>query len=294
MANPHLIPQAKYSSLAVMVMKRSLLSRMKAKAQPCIGRVALFTTSSPITLVDSHQLFSVTDKEIAMSFVLAADAIFQNITSIPKGMIRVGYTTGSSNIKWPTSEFIPTDIRICQDGGSDITADELDVEDGAATNADAVTWYPKANAAFENATRPGQRAPALYTDMNNLTPLVNALVAAHITSGPVLHLAQPGDTLISAEDLLAAAGGPFPVVAIQYKFSGSFDLNVYSPEWYANVSKAPVIDPKPVSGTQKGWAWCTKCQGLFFAPHISTSHCPGGGLHNDSGSFNYELSFGNG
>lgn len=221
-----------------------------------------------------------------MSFVLAADAIFTNISTIPSGLVRVGYTTGSSNIKWPTSEFRATDVRICQDNGSDLTADELDVETGAATNIDACVWWPKAHENFVNAVRPGQRFPALYTDMNNLTPMVNALVNAKITSGPVLHLAQPGDTPLKAEDILAAAGGPFPVIGIQYQFAGSFDLDVYSESWYNNVSK-----PKITSGVQGHWAWCNKCQGLFFAPTISKSHCPAGGIHNDAGSFNYELDY---
>jgi hypothetical protein len=40
---------------------------------------------------------------------------------------------------------------------------------------------------------------------------------------------------------------------------------------------------------QIDWAWCHKCRGLFYGPQQSSSWCPAGGQHNDSGSYNYGL-----
>jgi len=193
-----------------------------------------------------------------MSFITAADAEFKNINSIPVNLIRVGYTTGSVDIKWPTNVFKPSDVRLCQDHGSDKTADGLDIEPDAATNQDAANWWPLAHANFENSTRPGQRFPMLYTFTSNVTPLVNTLIANHITSGPVLFLAEPNDGLVTAEQILAAAGGPFPIVGIQYKFSTLFDLDVFSSDWYNTVSKAITVKPLVPPGQwndPNAWTW---------------------------------------
>ncbi len=42
-------------------------------------------------------------------------------------------------------------------------------------------------------------------------------------------------------------------------------------------------------GTQRGWRWCSKCQGLWFGPNQAASNCPEGGQHSSSGSGNYSL-----
>ncbi|WP_275900284.1 M57 family metalloprotease [Pyxidicoccus trucidator] len=39
---------------------------------------------------------------------------------------------------------------------------------------------------------------------------------------------------------------------------------------------------------QDTWQWCNKCQGLFYAGNPSSS-CPAGGVHGNSGSYNYHL-----
>ena len=41
-------------------------------------------------------------------------------------------------------------------------------------------------------------------------------------------------------------------------------------------------------GTQRGWRWCSKCQGLWFGGNPG-SKCPGGGVHSKTGSGNYSL-----
>lgn len=47
--------------------------------------------------------------------------------------------------------------------------------------------------------------------------------------------------------------------------------------------------PKPQSGTEARWRWCHKCQGLFYGPNAKQSHCPAGGTHDMTGSYDYSL-----
>lgn len=46
-------------------------------------------------------------------------------------------------------------------------------------------------------------------------------------------------------------------------------------------------------GLQFGWSWCSKCRGLYFGPHQSTSLCPAGGQHAgyETGSNYYYLNY---
>jgi hypothetical protein len=39
------------------------------------------------------------------------------------------------------------------------------------------------------------------------------------------------------------------------------------------------------TGWQEGWAWCDKCQGLFYLPFENSSYCPAGGQHDGSESY---------
>jgi len=136
-------------------------------------------------------------------------------------------------------------VRICQNGGSDTTADVLDVEAGAATNEDAAIWYPKARADYEAGRRPGQRRPALYTSANNVTPLVNTLIAAGITAGPGLWQAHWGIGQAAAEEMLNASSGPFPVVGVQYQNGATYDYDVWLESWLTATSVSPTPPPTP-------------------------------------------------
>ena len=98
-----------------------------------------------------------------MAVVAGFDAIHANIGHLPRGAQAAGYTTGSSDIRWVAADWAAHKgaVRICQDSGSDHTADVLDVESGAATNVDAAMWVPRAQAAYKAAARDGQRKPAV-------------------------------------------------------------------------------------------------------------------------------------
>src|SRR5215469_13861451 len=116
-----------------------------------------------------------------MTHILVLDCIHANIGKTPAAAVHAGYTTGSANIKWTAQDWKdhPYAVRICQDAAaSDTTADVLDIENCAATNAEATGWYKAALAAYQSVTRPGQRYPALYTSQSNVTPLINKLTAA--------------------------------------------------------------------------------------------------------------------
>jgi hypothetical protein len=47
-------------------------------------------------------------------------------------------------------------------------------------------------------------------------------------------------------------------------------------------------------GEQSYWAWCDKCQGLFYGPFQSSSYCPALGQHDGSESYNYVIPYGTG
>lgn len=164
--------------------------------------------------------------------VLVMDATHLNINVIPVGTLAALYTTGSPDIKATAADFNkhPNAIHICQDHGSDETADILDSETGAATIQDCINWLPRARAAFNNKTRPGQRWPGLYMSLSTLTEHANALASAHLTNVP-LWIAEWGLDQASAIHNIIAENGPFPTVAFQIKNEGPDDISFFSDEW---------------------------------------------------------------
>ena len=174
-----------------------------------------------------------------MAVVVGHDAIHVNVPRLPPGQT-AGYTTGTADIRWTAGDWAAhrKAVRICQDSGSDHTADVLDVERGAAANADACRWFPPTLAAFQAAARPGQRSPAVYTSASNVTPLVNALVAAGIKSGAGLWVANWDLSSAQAVADVENAAGPFPIVGVQYASGEFYDTNVFSSGWLARVSVA--------------------------------------------------------
>ena len=175
-----------------------------------------------------------------MSTVDAHDAIHANVAHLPKGQT-AGYTTGSPAIKWTTGDWAihPQAVRICQDSGTDHTADVLDVERGAATNAQCAPWFKAALGAYQAAARPGQRSPAVYTSQSNVTGVVNALIAAGVKSGCGLWLANWNLSHDQAVTEVENAGGPFPVIGVQYSNGPLYDFDVFDAAWLGKVSAKP-------------------------------------------------------
>lgn len=143
--------------------------------------------------------------------VYGADAPGYNISSLPHGLHYAGYTTGSGGVAWTADQWKahPAAVRICQDvGATDITADVLDVESGAATLSDTPVWAKKAMAAFRDGVRPGQRSPAIYCSRSNVTPVVNALIHGGVESGIKLFVADWSLSKEAAVAELAKSSGP--------------------------------------------------------------------------------------
>ena len=181
-----------------------------------------------------------------MSVVVGHDAIHANIGRLPPGPC-AGYTTGTDgsngtvDIRWRAADWAahPGAVRICQDSGTDHTADCLDVERYAATNSGAAGWCKYAEKAYLAGQRPGQRSPAVYTSASNVTPLVNALIAGGVRSGCGLWVANWNLTQVQAYADVMNAAGPFPVVAVQWSSGQYYDTDVFSGSWLARVSEAP-------------------------------------------------------
>ena len=179
--------------------------------------------------------------------VTVCDAIHANIGHLPKGQA-AGYSTGSGDVPWTAADWKAHAgaVRIDQDpAASDPTADILDVESGAATIADVAPWAEAAAAAYATGKRPGQRHPAIYMSLSNVTPVANALVAAGITSGPGLWVANWNLTAAEATALVVSGGGPFPIIGVQYRNAGTYDVSVFSASWLSDVSGDPPAHPAP-------------------------------------------------
>lgn len=213
---------------------------------------------------------------------------------IPAGVLLAGYVTGSAGVPWSDDQLRshPNAIRIDQspaDTPADELADVIDMEQNAATLADLGPWANAALMNYHHGARPGQRIPTVYCSRSNETPVVNALNAAGIFTGVCLWRAEEM-TAKQAAGVLANAGGPFPIVGVQYQFNDTYDVSLFSTEWLDTVSVAlPAAPPKP--GTQTGWRFCSKCQGLFWGPGEARSMCPRGGQHDGSHSHEYTLGY---
>ena len=177
---------------------------------------------------------------MTVAMTKGADAVSVNVHTIPVNIPQLaGYTTGSGWVPWTGAQWSahPNALRICQDpGATDLTADILDVESGAATLADCAPWAIHALANFHAGTRPGQRSPAIYMSGSNVTPVVNALIAGGVHAGVGLFVAAWNGREYAVEQL-NKSGGPFPVVGVQYEDAGSYDLDLFLASWLNNRSK---------------------------------------------------------
>ena len=183
---------------------------------------------------------------MTIATVTVCDAIRANISHLPKGPA-AGYTTGHGTVPWGAAEWKahPGAVRICQDpGATDETADVLDVEAHAAGVGECARWAEAAAANVAAGKRPGQRHPAIYMSLSTVTPVVNALIAGGISEGVGLWVAHWGIAPDEAITVVQHAGGPFPIVGVQYRNAGTYDVSVFSRPWLAAVSGDPVTPSK--------------------------------------------------
>jgi len=187
---------------------------------------------------------------MTITTVTVCDAIRANISHLPKGPA-AGYSTGTGIVPWGAADWKahPGAVRICQDPpASDTTADVLDVEFKAATIARCAPWAEAAAANYAAGKRPGQRHPAIYMSLSAVTPVVNALIAGGIHEGVSLWVANWSLTVAEATALVVHAGGPFPIIGVQYRNAGTYDVSVFSKPWLDAVSSVPVKQPEGFHG----------------------------------------------
>lgn len=121
-----------------------------------------------------------------------------------------------------------------------VTADVQDIEKYAVTIPEAVTRVKGMRASYDAAVRPGQREPCLYVGARqNMTPMVDALIAAGITGGVNFAIAEPGtsyDNIVSI--IRETIGTPWPIVWGQWAF-GMYDSGAVYVPWLERIS-API------------------------------------------------------
>lgn len=195
---------------------------------------------------------------MSVTFCYDVTALFYS--KVPQGRLLCGYDTGSSGIAWTPAMWAAhagaVHIDQAQDTGRlkelaelspgpqyaaaahHLTSDVLDVEAGAVPVGSPLVaaWAKGAKAAFSAGTRPGQRRPALYQSLSNVSANVNALVSGGVTSGVGLWIAKWDGKASADIAALAAAAGPFPVIGFQYSDEGEWDDDVFSTAWLDDVS----------------------------------------------------------
>ena len=193
-----------------------------------------------------------------MTFTFGYDVTGSMLDSAPQGVQLASYVTEASpgdGIAMTAAQLAahPGIIRISQQPS--LSADEqgypdvLDYESLAATLSDVAPWAADMQAAFKAGKRPGQREPSVYQSANNVTPVVNALIAGGVTSGVGLWVANWNFTEAQAIADVLNASGPFPIIGVQFK-GGPLDTDIWSAQWLANVSMAPGTIPAPVNLSQ--------------------------------------------
>lgn len=192
-----------------------------------------------------------------MGFVFAYDVTAQFYSKAPQGTQLCGYDTGSGGVAWTPQMWAahPGAVHIDQAPYTSVlqamlddedmfsvvghvTSDVLDSEDGAVPVGSPLlsAWARGAQASFAAAVRPGQRRPALYQSLSNVSANVNALIAGGVTSGVGLWIASWGMPTAQAIAELAAASGPFPVIGLQVANAGDYDVDLFSAAWLSDVS----------------------------------------------------------
>jgi hypothetical protein len=174
-----------------------------------MGTPALPAPAQVVTLVDPETLVSAA---VAKATVVMFDTVHSDVPNIPLNAAKVaGYVTGTENIEWTDADFDrfkdAGKVEINQDPFSSVLLGHgFDVESGA--------WTVEGAAAGVKVRENAGRESFCYVSGDELTPMVNALVAHGVKTCDIW-LAHPGITSAEALGLLTDVG-PWPIVAVQY------------------------------------------------------------------------------
>lgn len=168
------------------------------------------------------------------------DVTHQFLYAVPKDRQLAGYLTGGPDVRWTPQQIAAYPGSILLDQSPvidqlDVTADGLDIERGAATDAEAPRWLADARQARQDGRRRGQRDPAFYRSLDAVPGLSAVLHAAGYTSGIPLYLAHWGITRDAAVALLGTEMGVFIVVGVQYDNGLMWDYDVWLESWVQPV-----------------------------------------------------------
>jgi hypothetical protein len=198
---------------------------------------------------------------MTITVIDGADATTENVSKLPSGLgIVAGYATGQG-IAWTAAQLAqyPGAIIIDQDPqASDPMADVLDVENGAATPADAPAWVARAAADYHAGTRPGQRWPAIYASAAAMPAVTAALREAPAgPPAPYLWVADWTGNRAQAATMLGTHIDTYPVIGVQYANMGAYDVNVFDAAWVTSRSAAPAAAAVPPGQwlNPREWTW---------------------------------------
>ena len=183
------------------------------------------------------------------------DATGSNFSHLPAGQV-ASYVTGSGGVPASAAQLAsrPGIVTIAQSPIA--SADEsphpdfIDYEYGAVTLADLGPVMKAEQAAYKAGARRGQRNPGVYCSAGNVTAVVNALIAGGVTRCP-LGVADYSVSEAYAQQQVASASGPFPVVWYQYADTGgggTYDLGKASLTWLNTVSGGTAGHPVLADG----------------------------------------------
>jgi hypothetical protein len=244
--------------------------------RPCESAPQLSHSGSNGSVLILDELTIPQDKEASMTRTMG-DAIAANAPTLATAsglQLVAGYVTGSSDILWTASDWalFPNQVHVTIDQGytgSPVpSADVRDVETGAWSASGAVDSGPWTAA-----------RPTIYCNQSTLPSVLSAgwqgdlwLAIVGWEPGQALPSA-PGCNIAAVQNNLDAGGG-------------AYDLSVVlDPYW---PLEALVASPQ----LQDGWAFCSKCNGMFWANGAAAAGtCPAGGQHAvpSGGSNDYSL-----